>query len=62
MQDNFNDNGWGCAYRSFQTIFSWFKLQNLTPKHVPSHREIQQVNLTFLIFFADYFFEILFFK
>lgn len=42
MQDNFNDNGWGCAYRSFQTIFSWFKLQNLTRKPVPTHREIQQ--------------------
>lgn len=25
MQDNFNDDGWGCAYRSMQTIFSWFK-------------------------------------
>ncbi|KAK9498202.1 hypothetical protein O3M35_004068 [Rhynocoris fuscipes] len=25
MQSNFNDNGWGCAYRSLQTIFSWFK-------------------------------------
>ncbi len=45
MQDNFNDNGWGCAYRSFQTIFSWFKQQNLTQKHVPTHKEIQQVKL-----------------
>ena len=43
MQDNFNDNGWGCAYRSFQTIFSWFKLQSYTQKPVPSHRQIQQV-------------------
>lgn len=25
MQDNFNDDGWGCAYRSMQTIFSWFR-------------------------------------
>lgn len=25
MQDNFDDNGWGCAYRSLQTIISWFK-------------------------------------
>ncbi|KAJ0179372.1 hypothetical protein K1T71_005084 [Dendrolimus kikuchii] len=24
MQDNLNDDGWGCAYRSMQTIFSWF--------------------------------------
>jgi hypothetical protein len=44
MQDNFNDNGWGCAYRSFQTIFSWFRLQSYTEKPVPTHREIQQVN------------------
>lgn len=42
MQDNFNDNGWGCAYRSFQTIFSWFKLQAYTNKPIPTHREIQQ--------------------
>jgi Ufm1-specific protease 2 len=41
MQD-FNDNGWGCAYRSFQTIFSWFKLQNFTNLSVPTHRDIQQ--------------------
>ena len=26
MQDNMDDNGWGCAYRSLQTIFSWFQL------------------------------------
>lgn len=25
MHDNINDSGWGCAYRSLQTIFSWFK-------------------------------------
>lgn len=25
MQDNINDDGWGCAYRSMQTIFSWFR-------------------------------------
>ena len=42
MQDNFNDDGWGCAYRSFQTIFSWYKLQAYTQKPVPKHRDIQQ--------------------
>ncbi|CAF0912138.1 unnamed protein product [Brachionus calyciflorus] len=42
MQDNFNDNGWGCAYRSFQTIFSWFRLQNYTTKSIPTHRDIQK--------------------
>lgn len=25
MQNNFNDSGWGCAYRSLQTLISWFK-------------------------------------
>jgi len=25
MQDKFDDNGWGCAYRSLQSIISWFK-------------------------------------
>ena len=34
--------GWGCAYRSLQTIASWFRHQGYTSKPVPSHREIQQ--------------------
>ncbi|KAF3780141.1 putative Ufm1-specific protease [Nymphaea thermarum] len=42
LQDGINDNGWGCAYRSLQTIISWFKLQHYTSLNVPSHREIQQ--------------------
>ncbi|CAG4940927.1 unnamed protein product [Colias eurytheme] len=42
MQDNFNDDGWGCAYRSMQTIFSWFKYQGYSSIDAPSHREIQQ--------------------
>lgn len=42
MQDNFDDNGWGCAYRSFQTLFSWFRLQGYTNKRVPTHGEIQK--------------------
>lgn len=42
MQDGFNDNGWGCAYRSLQTIFSWYRLQSYTNKPIPTHREIQQ--------------------
>lgn len=42
MQDNFDDNGWGCAYRSLQTIWSWFVLNGYCDKPVPSHREIQQ--------------------
>lgn len=42
MQDNFDDNGWGCAYRSLQTIVSWFRNQGYITKNIPSHREIQQ--------------------
>ncbi|PON72365.1 Peptidase C78, ubiquitin fold modifier-specific peptidase [Parasponia andersonii] len=42
MHDGFNDSGWGCAYRSLQTIISWFRLQHYTSIEVPSHREIQQ--------------------
>ncbi|KAK3696703.1 hypothetical protein QZH41_013050, partial [Actinostola sp. cb2023] len=42
MQDNFNDDKWGCAYRSLQTIFSWFRHQGYTTNPVPSHRQIQQ--------------------
>ncbi|KDO69400.1 hypothetical protein CISIN_1g0071712mg, partial [Citrus sinensis] len=34
--------GWGCAYRSLQTIISWFRLQHYASVDVPSHREIQQ--------------------
>ncbi|XP_012470940.1 probable Ufm1-specific protease isoform X1 [Gossypium raimondii] len=42
LQDGFDDSGWGCAYRSLQTIISWFRLQHYSSVDVPSHREIQQ--------------------
>ncbi|KAM7273681.1 hypothetical protein ACFE04_028345 [Oxalis oulophora] len=42
LQNGFDDSGWGCAYRSLQTIISWFRLQHYTAVGVPSHREIQQ--------------------
>ncbi|KAJ4712484.1 Peptidase C78, ubiquitin fold modifier-specific peptidase 1/ 2 [Melia azedarach] len=42
LQDGIDDSGWGCAYRSLQTIISWFRLQHYTSVDVPSHREIQQ--------------------
>lgn len=42
LQDDFDDNGWGCAYRSLQTIISWFRLQQYTSVDVPSHRKIQE--------------------
>jgi len=43
MQDRFDDNGWGCAYRSFQTIVSWFVLQGYAAVEVPGHRKIQEL-------------------
>ncbi|KAL3824919.1 hypothetical protein ACJIZ3_020948 [Penstemon smallii] len=42
LQDGIDDSGWGCAYRSLQTIISWFRQQHYTSIDVPSHREIQQ--------------------
>ncbi|XP_076231089.1 UFM1 specific peptidase 2 isoform X2 [Calliopsis andreniformis] len=42
MQDNFDDNGWGCAYRSLQTIISWYRLQGYTDVPIPSHCMIQK--------------------
>ncbi|GAM24732.1 hypothetical protein SAMD00019534_079070 [Acytostelium subglobosum LB1] len=42
-QDHTNDDGWGCAYRSMQTICSWLKYQDVTQKGVPTHHEIQKI-------------------
>ncbi|XP_016415557.1 ufm1-specific protease 2-like [Sinocyclocheilus rhinocerous] len=42
MQDHVDDNGWGCAYRSLQTIFSWFQQQGYVETAVPTHTQIQQ--------------------
>ncbi|XP_022064188.2 ufm1-specific protease 2 [Acanthochromis polyacanthus] len=42
MQDRMDDNGWGCAYRSLQTICSWFQQQGYVERSVPTHKEIQQ--------------------
>lgn len=44
MHDHFNDKGWGCAYRSLQTLVSWFKLQHYRPDlNIPTHLQIQQL-------------------
>ena len=42
-QDNINDAGWGCAYRSLQTLFSWFTLNTSIGKgkKIPSINDIQ---------------------
>ena len=42
MQDSFNDKGWGCAYRSLQTIASWLEMNHYTSVPVPTHDQIQQ--------------------
>lgn len=45
MQDRFNDSGWGCAYRSMQTILSWCELQNYVhfkDGNLPTHKQIQE--------------------
>jgi hypothetical protein len=42
MQDAFNDSGWGCAYRSCQTIQSWYYNEGLSRKPIQNHREIQK--------------------
>eukprot|EP00286_Rhodomonas_abbreviata_P021562 CAMPEP_0181296552 /NCGR_PEP_ID=MMETSP1101-20121128/4766_1 /TAXON_ID=46948 /ORGANISM="Rhodomonas abbreviata, Strain Caron Lab Isolate" /LENGTH=709 /DNA_ID=CAMNT_0023401427 /DNA_START=18 /DNA_END=2148 /DNA_ORIENTATION=+ len=43
MQDKFNDDGWGCMYRSYQTVLSWFRLQHYTSKSIQSHEEVQRL-------------------
>ena len=42
MQDRFDDAGWGCAYRSLQTLASWLRAQHYTSRPPPSHAEIQK--------------------
>ncbi|KQJ91629.2 hypothetical protein BRADI_4g39067v3 [Brachypodium distachyon] len=39
LHDGIDDNGWGCAYRSLQTIMSWYRLQQYSSINVPSHRK-----------------------
>lgn len=41
--DRFDDVGWGCAYRSLQTLYSWFLLQGYCNKPIPSIDEIQRI-------------------
>ncbi|XP_050303233.1 ufm1-specific protease 2 [Anthonomus grandis grandis] len=41
-QNKMDDKGWGCAYRSLQTLASWFKLQGYTSRPVPTFKEIQK--------------------
>lgn len=40
--NNFTFKGWGCGYRTLQTICSWLKLNHMDVA-VPSIREIQSI-------------------
>ena len=40
--DGYQDSGWGCAYRSIQTILSWFMNNYQVVEQVPSIPEIQR--------------------
>jgi hypothetical protein len=42
LQDKENDKGWGCAYRSLQSVWSWFQLQGYTSRPPPSILDIQK--------------------
>ncbi len=43
--DGFKDDGWGCAYRSMQTVLSWFQYQMYVRgnKPMPTINQIQQI-------------------
>lgn len=45
--DGFDDRGWGCGYRTLQTICSWINMSTERGKqkgrHVPSLKEIQTI-------------------
>lgn len=41
LQGNERDKGWGCAYRSLQTIMSWFRENHFTSYPVPCHIDTQ---------------------
>ncbi|CAH8579893.1 unnamed protein product [Schistosoma margrebowiei] len=38
-----NDQGWGCGYRTLQTILSWYKLTKSCPFDVPTLLEVQNI-------------------
>ena len=41
--DGYDDSGWGCAYRSTQTILSWFMNNFNLVKRIPTVEDMQQV-------------------
>lgn len=42
-QDGVRDEGWGCAYRSLQTLWSWLRRHGATGAPVPTHRGVQEL-------------------
>ena len=42
LQDGEMDSGWGCAYRSLQTLISWYIAQGYGQIKVPTIKEIQK--------------------
>jgi hypothetical protein len=42
LQDGFSDDGWGCAYRSLQTLVSHAQSAGLATCTIPTHAQIQQ--------------------
>eukprot|EP01028_Stygiella_incarcerata_P011200 TRINITY_DN622_c0_g1_i1.p1 TRINITY_DN622_c0_g1~~TRINITY_DN622_c0_g1_i1.p1 ORF type:complete len:733 (+),score=182.32 TRINITY_DN622_c0_g1_i1:122-2320(+) len=42
-EDREDDSGWGCAYRSLQTLMSWYHLQGFVREWIVTHREIQKI-------------------
>eukprot|EP01022_Parablepharisma_sp_SALTPOND_P018954 TRINITY_DN316_c0_g1_i2.p1 TRINITY_DN316_c0_g1~~TRINITY_DN316_c0_g1_i2.p1 ORF type:complete len:464 (+),score=14.49 TRINITY_DN316_c0_g1_i2:140-1531(+) len=42
LQDNERDSGWGCAYRSLQTLISWYISQGYAQIKTPTIAEIQK--------------------
>lgn len=45
-QEGIADIGWGCAYRSCQTICSWLLLNGYVDQPVPSIEQMQQVHFS----------------
>ena len=43
LYDGQDDRGWGCGYRTLQTIISWIQHNSRTELTVPSIKKIQEI-------------------
>ncbi|CAH0724308.1 unnamed protein product, partial [Brenthis ino] len=41
--DGFDDRGWGCGYRTLQTICSWLNINYNSTQSVPTIRDVQKI-------------------